>query len=93
MQQGRLDYYCDVAAVPTNSPFAACLSYVQRMEPLVEREIYEAEEALQDLIERLSSQGLEDAVATWLDGDPANSFFEFKLAPWTQVRRPLTSPP
>ena len=29
MQQSRLDYYCDVAAVPTNSPFAACLAYMQ----------------------------------------------------------------
>ena len=43
----RLDYYCDVAAVPTNSPFASCLSYIQRLEPLIEREIYESEEALQ----------------------------------------------
>ena len=46
-QQSRLDYYCDVAAVPTNSPFASCLSYVQKLEPLIEREIYESEEALQ----------------------------------------------
>ena len=43
----RLDYYCDVAAVPTNSPFAPCLNYIQRLEPLIEREIYESEDALQ----------------------------------------------
>ena len=36
-----------MAAVPTNSPFASCLSYIQRLEPLIEREIYESEDALQ----------------------------------------------
>ena len=61
MQQSRLDYYCDVAAVPTNSPFAACLSYVQKLEPLIEREIYDSEETLQGLIDRLGKMGLAGA--------------------------------
>jgi len=25
-----------------------------------------------------------DTVTKWLEGDPSNSFFEFKLAPWDQ---------
>lgn len=32
------------------------------------------------LIDRLSKMGLSDTVVKWLEGDPSNSFFEFKLA-------------
>jgi hypothetical protein len=79
MQQSRLDYYCDTANVPTNSPFAKCLSYVQSREALIEREVFECESALQDLINRLTKMGLGESVSKWLEGDSSNSFFEFKL--------------
>jgi hypothetical protein len=32
------------------------------------------------MIDRLSKMGLSDTVVKWLEGDPSNSFFEFKLA-------------
>jgi hypothetical protein len=47
MQQGRLDFYCDVSNIPTNSPFAKSLEYMQKLEPIIENQIYCAEEVLQ----------------------------------------------
>lgn len=47
MQQGRLDFYCDVSNIPTNSPFAKSLEYMQKLEPLIENQIYNSEEVLQ----------------------------------------------
>ena len=79
MQQGRLDYYCDVSNIPTNSPFAKSLEYMQKLEPLIEAQIFNSEEVLRALIDRLSKMGLGETVVKWLDGDPNNSFFEFKL--------------
>lgn len=32
------------------------------------------------LISRLSKMGLSETVVNWLEGDPSNSFFEFKIA-------------
>ena len=46
MQQGRLDYYCDVSNIPTNSPFARSLDYIQKLEPLIENQIFNSEEIL-----------------------------------------------
>ena len=51
--------------------------------------MYEAEETLEELMARLGAQGMGDTVTSWLDGDPANAFFEFKLAPWDQVPSPF----
>mmetsp|Transcript_32439 Transcript_32439/g.30933 ORF Transcript_32439/g.30933 Transcript_32439/m.30933 type:complete len:747 (+) Transcript_32439:226-2466(+) len=79
MQQGRLDYYCDVCNIPTNSPFAKSLEYLQGIEPLIEKQIYDSEEVLLGLIDRLTKMGLGETVVKWLEGDPNNSFFEFKL--------------
>ena len=79
MQQGRLDYYCDVSKIPTNSPFAKSLNYLQKLEPLIEEQVFQSENVLRSLIERLSKMGLGESVLKWLDGDPNNSFFEFKL--------------
>lgn len=81
MQQSRLDYLCDVNNVPTTSPFAASLGYVQSTSPLLEAYIQESESALNSLIERLTEMGLGESVSRWLEGDPNNSFFEFKLQP------------
>jgi hypothetical protein len=50
MQQGRLDYYCDVNNIPTNSPFAKSLEYMQKLEPLIESQIYSSEEVLRGRI-------------------------------------------
>jgi uncharacterized protein YidB (DUF937 family) len=52
---------------------------VQRITPLIEAQIQQSEETLQDLIDRLSGMGLGDSVSRWLEGDPGNSFFEFKI--------------
>ena len=46
VQQGRLDYYCDVCNIPTNSPFAKSLDYIQSLEPIIEEQIYNSEEVL-----------------------------------------------
>ena len=32
------------------------------------------------LISRLSKMGLSETVVKWLEGDPSNSFFEFKIS-------------
>ena len=78
-RSGRLDYYCDVSKIPTNSPFAKSLDYLQKLEPLIEEQIFQSEHVLRSLIERLTKMGLGESVLKWLDGDPNNSFFEFKL--------------
>jgi hypothetical protein len=80
MQQSRLDYICDSGSIPTTSPFAAALDYVRQISPIIDQQIVESEENLNSLIERLSRMGLGESVSRWLEGDPSNSFFEFKLS-------------
>lgn len=80
VQQSRLDYTCDVSAVPTTSPFASVLSYMQDISPYIEQEIAASESTLDELIDRLTKMNLGESVKRWLDGDPSNSFFEFKIA-------------
>lgn len=89
MQQSRLDFYCEASKVPTNSPFAACLAYMQQLTPVIERLIEESEELLNGLIDRLCKMGLGDSVKKWLEGDPENSFFEFRMAPDAQLEKML----
>ena len=43
--------------------------------------IERSEETLTALISRLTAMGLGDSVSRWLEGDSADSFFEFKIAP------------
>jgi len=81
MQQSRLDFFCDVSQVPINSPFADALQYVQQIEPFIEDHVIRSEHTLNSLIERLHSMGLGESVRNWLEGDPSNSFFEFKTSP------------
>lgn len=81
MQQSRLDYLCDVNQVPTTSPFAPALAYVKEITPKVEQHVVASEETLNSLVERLSNMGLGTSVVRWLEGDSANSFFEFKIVP------------
>lgn len=50
MQQGRLDYYCDVSSIPTNSPFAKSLEYMQKVEPLIEHHIFSSEDVLRGAV-------------------------------------------
>ena len=47
MQQGRLEYYCDISTIPTNSPYARALEYMQKLDPLIESQIHDSEEVLQ----------------------------------------------
>ena len=81
MQQSRLEYLCDTANVPTTSPFAAAMDFIQRHEPMVEQLIEQSSDTLAALIERLNRMGVGEAVSKWLEGDPRNSFFEFKMHP------------
>lgn len=81
MQQSRLDFYCEASKVPTNSPFASTLAYVQGITSAIEEIIVSSEDMLKGLIDRLSRMGLGESVQKWLEGDPENSFFEFRLAP------------
>jgi hypothetical protein len=79
MQQSRLEYLCNVDKVPTTSPFANALDYLHSHNPVIEEIILESTNTLEALIERLTRMGLGESVSKWLDGDPTNSFFEFKL--------------
>ncbi|CAM9281861.1 unnamed protein product [Pylaiella littoralis] len=81
MQQSKLDFMCDVAQVPSKSPFAGPLEQMQRLMPLMEEEVAASEEVLTDLLDKLSDMGLEDSVSSWFDGDSMQSFFEFQTAP------------
>lgn len=87
MQQSRLDYVFDTGHIPTTSPFAPCLDFSHRLAPLIEAHIAGSEEALQSLIDRLSKMGLGESISRWLEGDPASSFFEFKLQPDSDMLR------
>jgi len=82
-----LDFFCDVNAIPVNSPFAASLEYVRRITPVIEAQIVSSEETLRSLIDRLGKMGLGDSISSWLDGDPGNSFFEFKVEPDPEVEK------
>ena len=81
MQQNRLEYLCDVNHVPTTSPFAGALEYMQQIAPKIGDHIVNSEETLKSLIDRLNSMGLGESVSNWLEGDSSNSFFEFKIHP------------
>jgi len=81
MQQSRLEYLCDTANVPVTSPFAAAMNFVQQHEPIIEQLIEESSDTLTALIDRLNRMGVGEAVSKWLEGDPRNSFFEFKMHP------------
>jgi hypothetical protein len=81
MQQSRLDFYCDVTQVPTTSPFASALEYIKKITPMLEHYILNSEDTLKSLIDRLTTMGLGESVSRWLEGDSANSFYEFKISP------------
>ena len=85
MQQSRLDYMCEVSAMPTNSEFTPVLQYIKSITPSIEALIVSSEDSLRALIDRLSKMGLADSVQNWLEGDSSNSFFEFKCTPTPEV--------
>ena len=66
--------------VPATSPYAKPMAYMMKHAPLMEREIGSAEDVLSKLVERLGAMGLGESIATWLDGDPTQSFFEFTVS-------------
>jgi hypothetical protein len=90
MQQSRLDFVFDTSNIPTNSPFAPCLEYMHSLEPKLDTQIAESEDALTSLIDRLGKMGLGESIARWLEGDSQNSFFEFKLLPDEEMKRCVT---
>ena len=79
MQQSRLDFICDVSSIPTTSPFAGALEYIRNITPFLEAQIAASEVTLNELVDRLTKMGLGESVSKWLEGDPNNSFFEFKI--------------
>lgn len=81
MQQSRLEYLCDAGSVPTTSAFSGAMDFIQKHEPIIEQLIEQSSDALTALIERLNRMGVGEAVSQWLEGDPKNSFFEFKMHP------------
>ena len=81
LQQPCLEYLCPVDQVPTTSPFAKALAYLQARESILEQVIEDSANALEALLERLNGMGLGGAVTQWLDGDAASSFYEFKIEP------------
>lgn len=87
MQQSRLDFYCEASKVPTNSPFAPTLNFMQSITPVIENLIESSEDMLNALIDRLSRMGLGESVKRWLEGDPENSFFEFKMSQDAQLEK------
>jgi hypothetical protein len=80
MQQSKLTFLCDSAHVPEDNEFAPALQYMHTLLPLIADQVTASEGILIALIDKLSSMGVGDSVARWLQGDASNSFFEFKVA-------------
>lgn len=80
MQQSRLEFVYSADSVPSTSPYSKPMAYMMQHAPLMEREIASAESVLSKLVERLSNMGLGDSISSWLEGDSAQSFFEFSVA-------------
>jgi len=91
MQQSRLDFVYEVNNIPTTSPFAGVLGYISKIGPLIEQQIVASEGYLRDLIDRLTKMGLGESVSRWLEGDPSNSFFEFKIQPDSETASALNN--
>jgi len=80
MQQSRLEFLCDVSAMPSRSPFVQPMEFAMKAASVMEDEVVASEDVLNNLVERLSSMGLGDSISQWLEGDPSQSFFEFSFA-------------
>jgi hypothetical protein len=80
MQQSRLEFVYAADAVPASSPYAKPMAFMMKHVPLMEREIASAEDVLSKLVDRLTAMGLGDSISAWLEGDAAQSFFEFSVA-------------
>ncbi|KAH8069704.1 hypothetical protein JL721_5593 [Aureococcus anophagefferens] len=78
---------CDVSAMPMNSPFARPMSYFSKVAPVLERELVAAEAVLAKLLQQLAQFEVGGSVASWLEGDSTQSFFEFQLAPDKDLER------
>eukprot|EP00605_Chrysophyceae_sp_TOSAG23-4_P000751 GSChrysophyteH1.ASY1.ANO1.840.1 assembled CDS len=93
MQQSRLDFLCDTSSVPVTSPFAGALDYCNRTAPLVENQIQQCEILLDNIIEQTKRDDPSEAEAleTWLEGDPSESFFELNVLPDTVDKKDLSN--
>lgn len=80
MQQSRLNFLCDTAHIPEDHFFAPALQYMLGVSAHIDRQIADAETTLGALVEKLTSMGVGDSVAKWLQGDSMDSFFEFKVS-------------
>jgi hypothetical protein len=84
VQQSRLDFLCEASAVPTTSPFAGALEYVQRYSPVVESIVSNAEGALNGITSALQLSGQREeaeGINEWLAGNESDSFFELSTLP------------
>lgn len=91
IQQSRMQYFCDVKNLPATNPFSRALDYAQRISPVMDDQICKSEEALRALIDRLNRMNLGDSVSRWLEGDPEDSFFEFKFTKDAELEEALRS--
>uniref|UniRef100_A0A6U1P8Q3 Uncharacterized protein n=1 Tax=Fibrocapsa japonica TaxID=94617 RepID=A0A6U1P8Q3_9STRA len=83
MQQGRLEFLCDVTKMPSRSPFAAPMKRLLDLTPIIEEEVMASEDTLSHLLERMESMGLGPSVSSWLNSDSSSSFFEFQVSPYS----------
>ena len=54
MQQSRLEFVYSADQVPATSPYTKPMAYMMKHAPLMEREIFTAEDVLSKLVERLT---------------------------------------
>eukprot|EP01039_Chlorochromonas_danica_P010755 gene10755-11954_t len=89
MQQSRLDYVCDVTALPVTSPFAEILSYLHPLGEAVERLLLGNEEEVLLVLRKhygdISSNANEGDDEDYYDTREA--FFEFSLALPIELQR------
>lgn len=76
MQQSRLDYVSDVAALPITSPFAAVLEYLRSVQEALESVLLGAEDAIAAAVATSSEEG---------------AFFEFSLSLPAELRSRLSN--
>lgn len=91
MQQSRLDYVCDVTALPVTSPFAEILSYLHPLGEAVERLLLGNEEEVLLVLRKHYGDVSSGRNASEGDDedyyDTREAFFEFSLALPSELQR------
>ena len=79
MQQSRLEFVYSADQVPATSPYTKPMAYMMKHAPLMEREIFTAEDVLSKLVERLAEMAWATPSRAGRGRLP-RSFFEFQIA-------------